>query len=186
MGDPKKPKKKYSTPRHPWEKERIDEEKLLSKEYAFSNKKDVWKVSSKLTGFKGQLKKLIASTGDQAEKEKAALFLKLIDLGLVKENAQPDDILSLSIKDLAERRLCTLVFRKGLARSTQQARQLIVHKHIMVGGHMVNSPSYMVKVKEEDTISFAPSSSLANPDHPERATENKSAKAEVEKNAKGS
>ena len=40
MGSPKKPRKKYSTPSHPWQKIRIEEEKELLKEYGLKNKKE--------------------------------------------------------------------------------------------------------------------------------------------------
>ena len=39
MGDPKRTKKKYSTPLHPWQAERLEEEKGLTREYGFRNKK---------------------------------------------------------------------------------------------------------------------------------------------------
>jgi small subunit ribosomal protein S4 len=33
MGDPRKRKKKYETPTHPWQKDRIDDEKELRRKY---------------------------------------------------------------------------------------------------------------------------------------------------------
>ena len=41
MGSPKKQRKKYSKPSHPWQKARIEEEKALKKEYSFKNKKEL-------------------------------------------------------------------------------------------------------------------------------------------------
>ena len=38
MGDPKKIRKKYSTPKHPWEGARIEEEKKLLKDYGIKKK----------------------------------------------------------------------------------------------------------------------------------------------------
>ena len=66
-----------------------------------------------------------------------------------------------------ERRLQTQVVRRGLARTMKQARQMIVHRHIMVGDKIITSPSYLVKAEEEDKIKFAPKSPFSNPDHPE-------------------
>ena len=40
MGDPRKLRKKYYPPSHPWQKIRIDEEKILMKDYGFKNKKE--------------------------------------------------------------------------------------------------------------------------------------------------
>ncbi len=51
-----------------------------------------------------------------------------------------------------ERRLQSLVHRKGLAKSPKQARQLVVHGHIRVGGRRITSPSYLVPVEQEETI----------------------------------
>ena len=48
-----------------------------------------------------------------------------------------------------ERRLDNVVFRLGLATSRRQARQLVRHGHIQVGGRKVNIPSYEVTVGEE-------------------------------------
>ena len=48
MGHPKKPKKQYSKPGHPWEAERIKEEASLRREYGMTNKKEIWRATSKL------------------------------------------------------------------------------------------------------------------------------------------
>ena len=73
MGDPKKIRKKYNTPMHPWEGKRIEEEKGLLREYGLKNKKEIWKMRAVLKGFSDQAKKLITATGVQAEKEKQQL-----------------------------------------------------------------------------------------------------------------
>lgn len=44
-----------------------------------------------------------------------------------------------------ETRLDALVLRAGFARTIQQARQLVVHRHIMVNGQRVDRPSFKVK-----------------------------------------
>lgn len=46
---------------------------------------------------------------------------------------------------LLESRLDNLVYRLGLARTRAQARQLVVHRHILVNGQKVDRPSYEVK-----------------------------------------
>ena len=53
---------------------------------------------------------------------------------------------------LLERRLDNIVYRLGFADSRSQARQLVRHGHVLVNGHKVNIPSYLVK--EGDTISW--------------------------------
>lgn len=46
---------------------------------------------------------------------------------------------------LLERRLDSVVFRMGLARTRKEARQIVDHKHVLVNGKQVNIPSYLVK-----------------------------------------
>ncbi len=46
---------------------------------------------------------------------------------------------------ILESRLDNIVFRFGFANSRSEARQLVVHKHILVNGKRVNIPSYLVK-----------------------------------------
>jgi small subunit ribosomal protein S4 len=77
---------------------------------------------------------------------------------LTKENATLDDILGLTEESYLERRLQTIVYRKGLARTIYQARQLIVHGHIAINGKRVTSPGYIVMKGEEDLIDFYPTS----------------------------
>jgi|FLOH01.1.fsa_nt_gi small subunit ribosomal protein S4 len=171
MGDPKKIRKKYDTPTHPWQKVRIEDEIVLKKEYGLKNKKEIWKFTSMLKGFKNDVKRLNAMTGSQAIKEQDQLRARLLSLGLLKVDMSLDSVLSLETKDLMERRLQTVIVRKNLVRSVKQARQFIVHRHILVAGKKITVPSYLVKIGEEDQISFALSSSLADPSHPERFEE---------------
>lgn len=50
---------------------------------------------------------------------------------------------------LLECRLDNLVYRLGLASSIRQARQMVVHGHILVNGNKVDRPSYGVSVGEK-------------------------------------
>jgi small subunit ribosomal protein S4 len=169
MGDPKKIRKKYETPSHPWIKARIVEESRVRKKYATANKKEIWKMESVLKNFKTRAKNLIVLDSPQSKIETQHLFTKVQELGLL-QNATFDDILGLSLDDLMDRRLQSIVFKKGLARSVKQARQFIVHEHILVEGKKITSPSYFVKVKEEAGVMFSPSSALFSEQHPERAS----------------
>ncbi len=140
MGDPKRHRKKYDTPQHPWEGKRIAEEKILKEEYGLKNKKEIWKPSTLLRKIKEQARKLISAEGKQAKKEEEQLIKKLAKLNLITEKAKVDDILGIDFQRLLDRRLQTQVFKKGLAKSIKQARQFVTHKHIFVGGHIVNIP----------------------------------------------
>lgn len=173
MGDPRRQRKKFVTPMHPWYGPRIQEEKVLLKDYGLKNKREIWKMSSILRRFKVQAKNLTARDDEQAKKEGQLLIAKLNRLNLVSPKAKMDDVLSLTLKDILDRRLQTIVFNRGLARSIKQARQLIVHGHILVGDKKVNVPSYLVLAGEEDKIAFDPNSSFADAEHPERAVPKK-------------
>jgi small subunit ribosomal protein S4 len=161
MGDPKKRRKQYTTPIHPWQKVRIDDEKALSKEYGLKNKKEIWKLASKTRDFARQAKKLIANTTDQGELEKKQLLTRLVSLHILPPDADLDDVLGLETKDLMERRLQTIVLKKGLAKSMKEARQLIVHGHIMISNSKITVPSYLVKKDEETSIKLVPTSAVA-------------------------
>jgi small subunit ribosomal protein S4 len=50
-----------------------------------------------------------------------------------------------ALVELLEMRLDALVLRAGFARTTAQARQMVVHRHIMVNGQIVDRPSFRVK-----------------------------------------
>jgi small subunit ribosomal protein S4 len=82
-------------------------------------------------------------------------------------------VLDLETKDMMARRLQTIVFKRGLAKSVKQARQFIVHGHIMLNNTKMTVPSYLVKKDEEGSISFVPTSKITNPQTMEKAGEDK-------------
>ena len=57
---------------------------------------------------------------------------------------------------ILESRLDNVVYRSGLANTRRQARQLVVHGHLLVNGKKVNIPSY--RVSAFDIIDVAPKS----------------------------
>ena len=69
--------------------------------------------------------------------------------------------LDLNVEDILRRRLQTIVYRKGLARTPKEARMFVVHGHIALGGKKINSPSYVVLKGQEDEIGFYRSSPVA-------------------------
>ncbi len=180
MGDPKKLRKKYKTPSHPWERERIDKEREITNNYGLKNKKEIWKFVSKLKRFTRQAKKLLGKRNEQSHKEEKDLIEKLKKYNLADENTKIEDVLNLGVEDLLERRLQTKVHRMGLARSVKQARQLIVHGHIKVSGKKTTIPSYLVK--ENDKVEYVEKSSFSNPEHPERSIKQEQPVQEVKAN----
>ena len=168
MGDPKKPKKKYETPRFPWRSDVLESEIRLLGEYGLRNKRELWRCKTMLSKFRGIARSLFGMPSSKRKILEAQLLNKLKRMGILTENAVLDDVLDLTVESILERRLQTLVFKKGLAKTIHQARQLIVHGHIAIDGRKVFSPGYLVLKDEEDKIEYAPTSSLSNPEHPIR------------------
>ena len=169
MGDPRFPRKKYETPSHPWEAERIKRERELIYKYGLKNKREVWRAETFLRRIREQARRLLAMPGEeQAEKEKENLLKRLFRLGILPANATLDDVLALNVEDVLGRRLQTLVYIHGLARTPKQARQLIVHGHIAIDGRKVRVPSYLVRKEEEEKITYSYSSPLNDEMHPMR------------------
>lgn len=163
----KRQKKEYSKPRKPWEELRIKEEAQYLKEYGLKNKKEIWKMESKLRSFRRQARKLVGKRGKEAEKEEEEFLKRLRKLGII-EGDDVEEVLGTNLEEIMERRLQTFLFKSGMVKTPKQARQAIAHGHVLVGDQKVTSPSYMVKKKEEDEIRFAPSSPFSNPAHPVR------------------
>ncbi|PIU75958.1 30S ribosomal protein S4 [Candidatus Pacearchaeota archaeon CG06_land_8_20_14_3_00_35_12] len=140
--------KKYRKPKNSFDKERIEEEKKIVQKYGLKNKREIWKADAFIDKIRKTAKKLLTA---EAEKQEAFLE-KIIKLGLTGKNSKIDDILSLKKEDILERRLQTIVFKKGLAKTPNHARQLITHKHVAVENSLVNIPSFIVPIYLEDKI----------------------------------
>ena len=104
----------------------------------------------------------------EREQLEAQLLGKLHRMGLIPEMGHLDDILSLSVKDLMERRLQTVLFRRGMAKSLFQSRQLIAHGHISIAGRKMKAPGYMVTRSDEGSLDYAESSPFIIKTHPLR------------------
>ncbi len=150
MGEIKRKRKKYSRPRKMFDRARIDAENLIVEEYGLKNKKEIWRVNSQVSKLRSRAKELIRSNSE----EQKSYFEKLNKLGFnIKEIS---DVLALTERDLLERRLQTIVYKKGLSNSIKQARQLIAHKHVLVDGCAVSAPSFWVEKDLENKISLKP------------------------------
>jgi len=168
LGDPRRQHKKYATPRHPWRRDQLDVELRLLGEYGLRNKHELWRYKTMLSEIRGIARALLAKSGLEREKSEQEFLLRLKRMGLAGDNATIDDTLDLDIRDLLERRLQTVVFRNGLAGSPSQARQLIAHGHVSVGGRTVSVPSYLVTKTDQEHIGYSDESALAKSDHPVR------------------
>jgi small subunit ribosomal protein S4 len=168
MGDPKRQKKKYETSRFPWRTDVLQDELKLLGQYGLRNKRELWRHKTMLSKFRGIARSLIGKPPEERQKMEEELLSRLKKLGIIHETAVLDDVLDLTVEDILERRLQTIVFRKGLAKTIHQARQLITHGHISIGNQRVTVPSYLVTREEEELVNYAPDSPLANPSHPLR------------------
>lgn len=168
MGDPKKQKKKYETPRFPWRTDTLQAELRLLGQFGLRNKHELWRHKTMLSKYRGIARSLLSMTAQQREVLERQLLSRLNRLGILAETAVLDNVLDLSLEDILERRLQTLVFRKAMSKSIYQARQLINHGHIAIENKRVLSPSYLVLRDEEAKITFSPTSAVANPEHPLR------------------
>ncbi len=127
--------------------------------YGLRNKRELWLAQTLLRNIRKRARMLLSLPADVRSAEEKRLIERLYGMGLLKiPTATLDDILSLSVSDVLERRLQTIVYRKGLAKTMHQARQLIVHGHIAIGGRRVTSPGYLVSREEENMIGFYPTS----------------------------
>jgi len=142
----KKQKKKYSKPRRPHDRMRMDEETELIQRYGLKNKREIWKAEASVARIRNRAKKLIVATNE----EKKAFVEKLQKSGFKVEKIA--EVLALDKEDWLKRRLQTIVHKKNLAYTIKQARQFIVHKHVSIGDQIVNIPSYQVKVNDEPLI----------------------------------
>ena len=144
----KRKHKLYSRPKKPFDKKRIEEEAELKKEFGLKNKKEIWKAEAKVSLIRKKAKSLISSD----DKEQKSLLEKLNKLGLKVDSIS--DILGLNKTDYLNRRLQTILLKKNLADTSRHARQLIVHKKVLVDGKVVSVPSYIISQDLENKISL--------------------------------
>lgn len=168
MGDPKKQRKKYEKPKFPWRSDILQTELSLIGQYGLRNKRELWRHRTMLSKYRGIARSILGMPNPEREKLEEQIIKKLSKVGFLSENVGLDAVLDLSVEDILERRLQTVVFRLGLSNSIYQARQLIAHRHIAIEGKRVHSPGYLVLKDEEEKIAYAPTSPLSNEDHPLR------------------
>jgi len=171
MGDPRSSRRKFDAPSHPWKTARIQEEHDIKKTYGLKNMREIWKGKFMLRSCRQQARSLLAASRDpspQVTKEMKQLVDRLLALGLIPADSTLDDILALNVEDVLNRRLQTVVYRKGLSHTIKEARQLIVHGHISIADARVTIPGYLVKKTEEEFITISGTSPLADEAHPAR------------------
>lgn len=156
-------RKVYKTPRRPFEKERLDRELRLCGQYGLKSKKEVWRVQYTMTKLRKTARTLLTLPENDTRRnlEGSAVLRRMTRYGLLDETKQQlDYVLALKTDDFLERRLQTIVFKLGLAKSIHHARILVRQGHIRVGKQVVNIPSFLVRVDSEKHIGFNPRSTL--------------------------
>jgi small subunit ribosomal protein S4 len=181
LGDPKKARKQYSRPRSPWRSDQLAQELYLLGSYGLRNKRELWRAQTRLSSVRKQARRLLAATQEVRLREEKEVLGSLRRKGLVSEGATLDDILSLTVEDVLARRLQTMVFKKGMAVSPLHARQLIVHRHVLVGGRRIKVPGYNVNMGEEDSIGTVGVGTKEPPSPPTQPTEARPVEAVVSK-----
>ncbi|KAM7447587.1 ribosomal protein S9 [Porites harrisoni] len=150
--------KTCTTPRRPFEKERLNQELKIIGEYGLRNKREVWRVKYTLAKIRKAARELLTLEEKDPRRlfEGNALLRRLVRIGVLDESRMKlDYVLGLRIEDFLERRLQTQVFKLGLAKSIHHARVLIRQRHIRVRKQLVNVPSYIVRLDSQKHIDFS-------------------------------
>lgn len=171
MGTARKIRKKWTGPRQPYSLPRFEEELNKVGEYGLRSKKELWKAQTTLTRFRSRARSLLGleENDERRSREEKLLVDKLVKLSVLSpEKAGLDMILNLTVKEFLDRRLQTQVFRRGLAATPHQARQLVTHGHIAIDNRRVTIPSYHLRQNEEELVDYAPSSPYRDDEHPLR------------------
>ena len=160
MGDPKYPRKVWRKPKRPLNYElKMDELQTLGT-FGLRTKRELWKAHTELSRVRQQARSLLALTQKVRDEKEPILLKSLARIGLIPSDATLDDVLNLKPTDLLARRLQTIVSNKLGFKTPYQARQAVIHGHIMVGDRKIDIPSYTVTVAEEDSVHFTPKSKI--------------------------
>ncbi len=143
---PRRKHKRYSRPRKLYDIALLKSETGLIKKYGLKNRREVWRADFAVGRIRNLAKKLI--TADQAKKDQFVERQKAKGFSV----ASIAEVLGLSKEDYLKRRLESIVVKKGFAKTHNQARQFIIHKHVTINGNSINAPSHFTTLKEEETI----------------------------------
>ena len=188
MGDPKTPRRVWKKPKRPLNYNLMMDELKTLGTFGLKTKRELWKARTNLSKLRHQARSLLALRQEVRNEKEPVLINSLSKIGLVDKNSTLDDILNLQVTDLLSRRLQTIVQRKLYFKTPYQARQAIVHGHIMIGDRIVTIPSYVVKIDEESKIHLIPESSfnqtLSKPESDLGSTETENLVAETVEQSK--
>ena len=160
MGDPKYPRRVWRKPKRPLNYELKMEELKTLGTFGLRTKRELWKAHTELSRVRHQARSLLALRQEVREEKEPILMKSLARIGLVSSDATLDDVLNLNADDLLSRRFQTIVTKKFDFKSPYQARQAIIHGHVMIGDRKIDIPSYIVTVEEEGGVHFTPESKI--------------------------
>ncbi|MCV0430607.1 30S ribosomal protein S4 [Nitrosopumilus sp.] len=160
MGDPKYSRKVWKKPKRPLNYELKMEELKTLGTFGLRTKRELWKAHTELARVRKQARSLLSLRQEVRAEKEPILMNSLARIGLVSSDATLDDVLNLNANDLLSRRLQTIVTKKLGFKTPYQARQAVIHGHIMIGDRKVDIPSYNVTVEEEDSVHFSPESKI--------------------------
>jgi len=160
MGDPKYPRRVWKKPKRPLNYELKMEELKTLGTFGLRTKRELWKARTELSRVRHQARSLLALRQEVRAEKEPILMKSLARIGLVSSDATLDDVLNLNVNDLLSRRLQTIVSKNLGFKTPYQARQAVIHGHIMIGDRKIDIPSYTVTVGEEGSIHFAPESKI--------------------------
>ncbi len=148
----RKIKKRFKKPRMSWDSDDIKDRKDTMRNYGLRRRKEMLIAQEILRNYRRRARELIA---EKDERKVKLLIDKLVKLGLLDKGQSLDDVLALSVNDILERRLQTVVWKRGLAPTALAARQSITHGHVAIDGKRAKSPAYIIPVDEEAKIKVA-------------------------------
>ena len=160
MGDPKYPRRVWKKPKRPLNYELKMEELETLGIFGLRTKRELWKAHTELSRVRQQARSLLSLRQEVRAEKEPILMKSLARIGLVSGEATLDDVLNLNAKDLLSRRLQTIVSKTLGFKTPYQARQAVIHGHIMIGDRKVDIPSYIVTVEEENNVHFSPESKI--------------------------
>ena len=160
MGDPKYSRKVWKKPKRPLNYELKMEELKTLGTFGLRTKRELWKAHTELARVRKQARSLLSLRQEVRVEKEPILMNSLARIGLVSSDATLDDVLNLNATDLLSRRLQTIVTKKLGFKTPYQARQAVIHGHIMIGDRKVDIPSYTVTVEEENSVHFTPESKI--------------------------
>ena len=180
MGDPKYPRKVWRKPKRPLNYELKMDELQTFGTFGLRTKRELWKAHTELSRVRQQARSLLALTQKVRDEKEPILLKSLARIGLIPSDATLDDVLNLKPTDLLARRLQTIVSNKLGFKTPYQARQAVIHGHIMIGDRKIDIPSYTVTVEEENSVHFTPESKI-----PEMLEKSKKEEPKVETTTEG-